>query len=83
MSLFAQQQVSVDVATAWDKVNAMVQGLVLLLPNLVIAAVVFILMCIGASIAKRVIQRVTSDRSSSNIGTVLGRLAQWALILLG
>lgn len=61
----------------------MFNGLVLLLPNIVIALVVFALFFFIAIAIRRLIRRLTRQRQQGrNLGLVLGRLSQ-GLILLG
>lgn len=52
------------------------------LPELVLAVVVFFLFLFGARWLRNLIQRL-AGKKSSNLGLVLGRLAQGALVLLG
>jgi small conductance mechanosensitive channel len=72
-----------SVTTAWGKVQAMGEGLVLLLPNIAIALIIFVLFFFIAIACRRLVKRVTRRRQQGrNLGLVLGRLSQ-GLILLG
>lgn len=77
------QQIDPEPANIWETVNGMINGFLELLPKLVIGAVVLILFFVIARGVRNLIKRVTSGRQSSNIGMVLGRLAQWTVIFLG
>lgn len=79
----SSEQLTADVTQVWSKLDGMLQGFMRLVPNIIIAAVVFVVVMIVATIAKRLILRATRDREASNVGTVLGRLAQWTLLLVG
>ncbi|NJP12166.1 MAG: mechanosensitive ion channel family protein [Leptolyngbyaceae cyanobacterium RU_5_1] len=71
-------------STAWNKVQDMVSGLIVLLPNIVLALIVFTLFFLIAGGIKQLVKRLTRDRRHSyNLGLVLGRLAQWTIILIG
>ncbi|MFQ4146092.1 mechanosensitive ion channel family protein [Chlorogloeopsis sp. ULAP02] len=73
-----------DISNAWEKVQAMVNGFIFLLPNIVLALIVFAIFFFVARTIKLVVKRLTSNRRHArNLGMVLGRLAQGATILLG
>ncbi|AFY66277.1 MscS Mechanosensitive ion channel [Geitlerinema sp. PCC 7407] len=62
----------------------MIQGLVTLLPNLVLALIIFALFFGIASVIRRLVKGLTRDRRHArNLGLILGRLAQWTTILIG
>ncbi len=62
----------------------MVNDFIVLLPNLVLALVVFAIFFFVARAIKRVVRDLTRDRRNArNLGLVLGRLAQGATILTG
>lgn len=62
----------------------MVNGFFALLPNIVLALIVFVIFFFVARTIKQVVKRLTSNRRHArNLGMVLGRLAQGATILLG
>ena len=62
----------------------MIQGLVTLLPNLVLALIIFALFFGIASVIRRLVKGLTRDRRHArNLGMILGRLAQWTTILIG
>lgn len=73
-----------EISAAWDKVQSMINGFIALLPNIVLALIVFLLCLIIASRVKALVKRLTRNRRSArNLGLVLGRLAQGAIILIG
>ncbi len=62
----------------------MVNDFIVLLPNLVLALVVFAVFFFVARAIKRIVRNLTRDRRNArNLGLVLGRLAQGATILTG
>ncbi|MBE7217724.1 MAG: mechanosensitive ion channel family protein [Caulobacteraceae bacterium] len=67
----------------WRSINGMVSATFQALPKLAVALVVFILFWFFAAGAKALIKRSTARRTHANVGVVLGRLAQWALLLVG
>lgn len=72
------------VAAAWEKIQAMIGSLIVMLPNIVLAVIVFFLFFFAARAFKLVVKRFTRrHRHARNLGMVLGRLSQGVIILLG
>ncbi len=65
------------------KIETLVQGFFWILPNLGIAAVVFLLFLAGSWAAKRTVLRVFRRKKHHDLGLLLGGFAKWALIVLG
>ncbi|MGC1395837.1 MAG: mechanosensitive ion channel family protein [Coleofasciculaceae cyanobacterium] len=75
---------SESVSIAWAKIQDMTNNLIALLPNLVLAVIVFALFWLGARIFKSFVKRLTRNyRQARNLGLVLGRLSQGIVILIG
>ena len=75
---------NVEISTLIDKMQAMLKGFIVLLPNLVLALIVFAIFFFVARSIKRVVRNLTRDRRQArNLGMVLGRLAQGTTILIG
>jgi small conductance mechanosensitive channel len=75
---------SEPVSMAWAKIQGMINSLIVLLPNLVLAVIVFALFWVAARIFKSVVKRLTRNyRQARNLGLVLGRLSQSVVILIG
>ncbi|WP_071188082.1 mechanosensitive ion channel family protein [Trichormus sp. NMC-1] len=73
-----------EISTAWDKIQSMINGLIALLPNIVLGLIVFIFFLFIAGRIKVLVKRLTRNhRSARNLGLVLGRLAQGLTILIG
>lgn len=72
------------ISAAWIKAQQMFTELVTLLPNVILALIVFLIFFFVARNVKRFVRRITRDRRHArNLGLVLGRLAQGAIILVG
>jgi small conductance mechanosensitive channel len=72
------------VTAAWEKIQAMIGSLIVMLPNIVLAVIVFFLFFFAARAFKLVVRRLTRrHRQARNLGMVLGRLSQGIIILLG
>ena len=72
------------ITAAWDKIGGLVESLIVMLPNIVLALVVFILFFFAARWLKLLVKRITRrHRQARNLGMVLGRLAQGVVILIG
>ncbi len=75
---------SEPVSTAWGKIQAMTNSLIALLPNLVLALIVFAIFWFAAVAFKSLVKRLTRRyRQARNLGLVLGRLSQGVVILVG
>lgn len=62
----------------------MVDGLILMLPNLILALIVFVLFVLVARLIRNIVRRITRNRRNArNLGLVLGRLAQGGIVLIG
>jgi small conductance mechanosensitive channel len=72
------------ISTLLDKMQAILKGFILLLPNMVLALIVFAVFLFVARAIKKVVRNLTRDRRQArNLGMVLGRLAQGTTILVG
>ncbi|NJM61705.1 MAG: mechanosensitive ion channel family protein [Oscillatoriales cyanobacterium RU_3_3] len=73
-----------EISAVWNKIQSMINSFIVLLPNMVLALIVFaIFFFIGRAI-KRVVRRLTRNhRQARNLGLVLGRLAQGITVLIG
>ncbi len=75
---------NVQVSAAWEKVQSMINGAIALIPNLVLALIVFAIFFVIAGAIRRIVRQLTRDRRHArNLGLILGRLAQWTTILIG
>ncbi|HEY9830645.1 MAG TPA: mechanosensitive ion channel family protein [Stenomitos sp.] len=73
-----------SVSTAWGKMQAMLDGLIVMLPNIVLAVIVFAIFFFTARGIKSLVRRVTrKHRQARNLGLVLGRLSQGTILLVG
>ncbi len=72
------------ITAAWDKIGGLIESLIVMLPNIVLAIVVFTAFFFAAHWLKLLVKRLTRrHRQARNLGMVLGRLAQGAVILIG
>ena len=69
--------------TVWQQLLSMVKGAIALLPNILIAILVFILFWFIAKFSRRLIRNFTKRKKSRNLGLVLARLSQGLIILVG
>jgi small conductance mechanosensitive channel len=73
-----------SITAAWEKIQGMIDGLIVMLPNLVLALIVFVLFVVVARFIRNLVRRVTRNRRNArNLGLVLGRLAQGSIVLIG
>lgn len=73
-----------DLSALWEKLQAMLDWSVALLPNLVLGVLVFVLFLFaGKGVRALGIRLASRARRHRNVGLVLGGLFQWALVLVG
>jgi small-conductance mechanosensitive channel len=73
-----------SVSAAGAKIQGMINGLIVLLPNIVLALIVFAVFFFAARVIKSLVKRFTRQhRQARNLGLVLGRLSQGTVILVG
>jgi small conductance mechanosensitive channel len=73
-----------EIETFVDKMQAMLNGFITLLSNMILALIVFAIFFFIARTIKKVVKNLTRDlRQARNLGMVLGRLAQGTTILVG
>jgi small-conductance mechanosensitive channel len=73
-----------EISAIWERIQNMINDFIILLPNIVLALIVFaIFFFIGRAI-KRLVRRLTRNRRyARNLGLVLGRLTQGITVLVG
>jgi small conductance mechanosensitive channel len=67
----------------WEKVQALTQNFLEMLPNLSIGIVILILFYVAGKITRNTVRNVMKNHKHYNLSLVAGRLAQWTLTLLG
>ena len=77
------EAVKLDPAFALGKVESWVIGFQKLLPNIVVALVVFAIFWLVAWVVGRVFTRWAKRRGRDNLGEVLGSFLKWIIILFG
>ncbi|MEO7658589.1 MAG: mechanosensitive ion channel domain-containing protein, partial [Pyrinomonadaceae bacterium] len=77
------QQIDLDFGTALERVDSWVDGIVRLLPNIIVGFVVLGLFVGLGALARRIIRRESARRNRDNLGEVLGGFVKWMVILVG
>ncbi|MBW4623111.1 MAG: mechanosensitive ion channel family protein [Cyanosarcina radialis HA8281-LM2] len=73
-----------ELSLVWNKIQAMINSSLVLLPNIVLAIVVFFVFVFAGRSLKLAVKRLTRrHRQARNLGMVLGRLTQGLVILIG
>jgi small conductance mechanosensitive channel len=75
--------VFLDVNFLTDKLHDWVNGAIRLLPNLVVALIVFAIFYIAARIARTVIANKVINEDNPSLSVVLGCLVKWVLLIAG
>jgi small-conductance mechanosensitive channel len=74
---------SEELEIAYQRMQALGTSIMRMLPNIVIAIVVLLLFVLVASMARKLVMRANNGKYHQNLVIVLGRMAQWGLLLLG
>ena len=77
------QRIDVDLGMLTQRIDSWIDGAVRLLPNIVVALLVFLLFYIVAALVKRTIRKQLTRHSRDNLGDVLGGFVRWSILLLG
>ncbi|MEG4234315.1 mechanosensitive ion channel family protein [Microcoleus sp. Pol11C3] len=73
-----------EISAVWAKIQSMIDGLIILLPNMVLALIVFAIFVFFGRAVKRTVRQLTRHHHQArNLGLVLGRLAQGTIVLVG
>ncbi len=73
-----------NISLALAKTNDTINGVIKVLPNLIIAAVIFGLFYLAAIWIRSLIERLTKNSGlSDNASVLMGRLSRWLLVFLG
>ncbi|HEY9812781.1 MAG TPA: mechanosensitive ion channel family protein [Candidatus Sericytochromatia bacterium] len=71
-------------STAWLKVQGMINSIIVMLPNIVAALIIFLIFYAIAKSIKSIVKKITrKHRHARNLGLVLGRLAEGVVLLVG
>lgn len=71
------------IQTVGQQLISMIKSTIELLPNIIIAIIVFILFWFAARFSRRLIRRFSQGKQSRNLALVLARLSQGLIILFG
>ena len=77
------QRIDADFGSLVERVDSWIDGAIRLIPNIVMALLVFALIYALALLARRTIRRQLSHHQRDNLGDVLGDFVKWAIVLLG
>lgn len=73
-----------DFSSAWNSANGIINSAISLLPNLILAAIIFVVFLLLASAAKSLVRRFSKRRQHhQNIGLLLGQIAHLAVAVTG
>jgi small conductance mechanosensitive channel len=76
--------VKIDLTNAWRSWDRMVDAAIALLPNLILALVVFLIFVIIANLARSLTRRISMKRNHHrNLGLLLGQLAYLVVLIVG
>lgn len=74
---------SPELTIAYQRLEALGAATMKMLPNFIIGMIVFLVFLFLARFVRRLVQRINSGKFQENLVIVLGRMAHWAVVLLG
>lgn len=75
---------NIQLSAVWKQLQSMINDFIALLPSLVLSVIVFFIFFFVGRAVKRIVRKFTRNRRQArNLGLVLGRLAQGAIVLVG
>lgn len=74
---------NIPLSVAYERLEQLGHEALRLLPGVGIAIVIFVLFIVAARWTRRLVQHLNERRFHHNLVTVLGRMAQWGILLLG
>ncbi|MES1947144.1 mechanosensitive ion channel protein MscS [Salinisphaera sp. C84B14] len=77
------QTLDIDPGMLVERLDTWLDGAIRLLPNIVVAVIVFLLFMVLASVARRLVVRQGVRRSRENLGEVLGGFLKWTTLVIG
>ena len=77
------QRIDVDLGMLTQRIDGWIDGAIRMLPNIVVALIVFALFYGVAALVRRTIRGQLSRHSRDNLGDVLGGFVRWSILLLG
>lgn len=79
----ASEAFKVETEDVWATIDRMSDSFIAALPKIGVAIVIFAVFCLIAWGVKKLVRKYTESHPSAHIGQVMGRLSQWAIILVG
>src|SRR5260370_18588581 len=74
----------IDLSNAWKSGTRIINFVISLLPNIILAVAIFILFLIVASAAKSIVRRITQRRGRrQSLGLLLGQIAYITMTVFG
>jgi small-conductance mechanosensitive channel len=74
----------IDLSNAWKSATSIIDSVISLLPNIILAIVIFILFLLLGSVARRTVRRVMQRRQThQGLGLLFGQIAQVTVSVFG
>ncbi|WGI20377.1 mechanosensitive ion channel family protein [Amylibacter sp. IMCC11727] len=77
------EEVDANPGLIFDKIDAWLDGLFKLLPNLLVAIIVFAIFWFAASLISKLVQRMARNQDRPSLAEVGGSLIRWAIVIVG
>ncbi len=77
------EKVDINPGAALERVDAWVDGFVKLLPNIVVALILFVIIWFISRMVKKIIHKQLGKRDRDNLGEILGGFVKWMILIVG
>ena len=79
----ASEEIDLNPSLALEKIDSWVDGFIKILPNLLVAIVLFIIFYFISKLIKRLILRRFKSNNRANLGEVLSGFVKWVVLIMG
>ncbi len=77
------QQIDYDLGVAMERIDSWIDEGIRLLPNIILAIILFALVYIVSKFVQRIVKRQFTRRDRENLGEMLSSFVKWTIIIIG
>lgn len=76
-------EIDINPGAAIEKLDSWVDGFIKILPNLIIAIILFVVIYFISKFVKRLIVKTFKGRGRPNLGDIMGGFVRWVIVIVG
>ena len=77
------QEIDLNPGVALEKLDSWLDGFIRILPNLILAIILFIIIYQVAKIVRRLVAKTFRGRGRDNLGKIMGGFVRWLVVIMG